>query len=219
MLKALFLREWRLTWRHAGDIGVTLGFLLIACSLFPLAVGPEPKRLAMMAGGVIWVLCLLAVIISLDRLFQKDHDDGILAQLYLSQTPAFLLVMVKAFVHWLSIALPIIAITPLAGLFLNLPTPAFFPLLLGLLLATPSLSLIGTMGAALTLGTRRSAILLTILILPFYIPILIFAVIGFETYLSGLNAMPHFLILAVLFIMSILICPFIGGQAIKLHQH
>ncbi|MFK7866238.1 MAG: heme exporter protein CcmB [Alphaproteobacteria bacterium] len=218
LFKTLFLREWRVAWRRAEDIGIALGFMLIATSLFPIAVGPEPQRLSLMASGVIWVIALIAVLMSLDRLFHQDHHDGVLMQLLLSNVPPSMIILTKAFTHWLSTGVPLIAITPLAGMFLNLPLNAYLPLLLSLLLATPSLSLIGTLGASLTVGARRSAILLTLLVLPLYIPVLIFAVTGVEAAMTSLNPAPHFLILGALLILSLVACPLGGGAAIKFHQ-
>ena len=218
-LNSLLLREWRLVWRRARDIGLALGFMVISASLFPIAVGPEPLQLSLMAGGVIWVLALIAVLMSLDRLFQHEFEDGSLEAIHLSPVPLELILLVKAILHWLSTALPLIAITPMVGLFMNLDKAAYAPLILGLLLATPSLSLVGTLGAALSVGARRSQILLTLLVLPLYIPILIFAASGLELERNALNANAHYLFLAALLCFFIIICPIAGAAALRYHNN
>ncbi len=172
---ALIRRDLMLAYRQGIDGWVVVLFFLAAGILFPFAIGPEPNALARVAIGVVLSVAALAALLSLDRLYQADFDDGSLDQIALSPLPLELVVLAKALVHWLSTGLPLLAAAPILALMLNAPTVQYLPMLAALALATPALSLLGGLGAALTIGSRRGGILLTLLILPLYVPVLIFA--------------------------------------------
>jgi heme exporter protein B len=178
---AVLRRDLVLAYRQGIDGWVVVLFFLAAGILFPFAIGPEPNALARVATGVVLSVAALAALLSLDRLYQADFDDGSLDQIALSPLPLELTALAKALVHWLSTGLPLLAAAPILALMLNAPTAQYLPLLAALALATPALSLLGGLGAALTIGSRRGGILLTLLILPLYVPVLIFAAgaIGF----------------------------------------
>ena len=216
MIRAIGLivaRDVRLTLRQGTDVIMILMFFLIATSLFPLGVGPEPNILARMAPGVLWVCALLAAVLSLDRLFQTDYDDGSLDILALGPLPLELVVLAKVAAHWLVTGLPLILAAPVLALLLNLPTEGFAALFISMALGTPILSLIGAAGAALTLGARRGGALIALLVLPLYIPVLIFA--AMDAAIAGLPAKPHLLILAALLTAALPLAPWAGAAAIR----
>src|SRR5262245_20090244 len=161
----LFRRDLRLALRQGGDMGLVLGFFVLAVLLFPFGVGPEPELLGRIGGGIIWVAALLAAVLSLDRLFSADHADGGLDLIALSATPLELAVLAKAAAHWVVTGLPLILVSPLLAVFVNLEADAIPPLMIGLLLGTPALSLLGGIAAALTLGARRPGVLVSLLVL------------------------------------------------------
>ncbi len=212
---ALLRRDLRLALRTPGDSATVVLFFALACVLFPLGVGPEPNILARIATGVIWVMALLASLLSLDRLFQLDAEDGSLDLIALAPAPLEFLVLAKCAAHWLATGQPLVVISPLLGLFLNLPDEAYAVLLLALVLGTPTLSLIGGIGAALTLGARRGGVLLALLILPLYIPVLIFGVAAVEAAVAGLTPRPHLLLLGGMLALSLPLAPFAGAAAIR----
>lgn len=187
---ALLRRDLVLAYRQGIDGWVVVLFFLTAGILFPFAIGPEPNALARVSTGVVLSVAALAALLSLDRLYQADFDDGSLDQMALSPLPLELTALAKALVHWLSTGLPLLAAAPILALMLNAPVGHYLPLLAALALATPALSLLGGLGAALTMGSRRGGILLTLLILPLYVPVLIFAAgaIGFAGEIAGLPA-------------------------------
>ena len=169
-------RDLHLAMRQGMDSLMVVAFFVIAVVLFPFGVGPESNILARIAPGVIWVAALLSSMLSLERLFQADYEDGSLELLALQPVALEITVMAKVTVHWLTTGLPLIVATPLLAVLMNLPEEGFQPFLIALLLGTPTLSLIGAIGAALILGSRRGGILLSLLVLPLYIPVLIFGV-------------------------------------------
>ena len=171
---ALLGRELRLALRSGGGAGLGLAFFLMVGLLVPLGIGPEPGRLAPVAPGTLWIGALLASLLSLDRLFQADFEDGSLDILALSPLPLEALVALKALAHWLTTGLPLTFVAPLLALTLQLPAPAYPWLLASLAIGTPALSFLGAIGAALTVGVRRGGLLLSLLVLPLYIPTLIF---------------------------------------------
>lgn len=196
-LWCVFRRDLLLAARKPADAATPLVFFAIVVSLFPLGVGPDPAILRTMAPGVLWVAALLATLLSLNRLFAADYADGTLEQLALSPQPLASLVFAKIIAHWVTTGLPLLLLSPLLAIQLNLPTEALGSLLLALLLGTPVLSLLGGIGAALTLGLRGGGVLVSLLVLPLYTPILIFgagavtaSATGFdpEAYLSLLGA-------------------------------
>jgi heme exporter protein B len=172
---ALLKRDLVLSYRQGIDAWVVVLFFLAAGILFPFAIGPEPNALMRVSTGVVLSMAALAALLSLDRLYQGDFDDGSLDLMALGPLPLELAALAKALAHWLSTGLPLLIAAPLLALMLNAPTDSYGPMLLALALATPALSLLGGLGAALTLGSRRGGILLTLLILPLYVPVLIFA--------------------------------------------
>ncbi|MBO6836267.1 MAG: heme exporter protein CcmB [Alphaproteobacteria bacterium] len=213
--RAVLLRDLRLAIRQSADLALVLGFFVIAASLFPFGVGPSPDTLARIAPGVIWVLALLSVMLSLDRLFQQDLADGSLEQMALSPTPLSLVVLAKCLAHWLTTGLPLIAIAPVIGILLNLPAEGYAVLLAGLALGTPSLSLIGAVGAALSLGARRAGLLIALLVLPLYIPILIFGVTAVDAVLTSVPPKAHFLYLAAILMAAIPLAPLAAAAAVR----
>jgi heme exporter protein B len=212
---ALMRRDLRLAWRTPGETATVVLFFVLACVLFPLGVGPEPNILARIASGVIWVMALLAGLLSFERLFQLDAEDGSLDLIALSPAPLELLVLGKCAAHWLITGLPLIVVAPLLGVLLNLPGEAFATMLAALALGTPIVSLLGAIGAALTLGARRGGVLLPLLILPLYVPVLIFGVAAVEASVADLSARPHLLLLAAILVISLLLTPFAAAAAIR----
>jgi heme exporter protein B len=212
---ALMRRDLRLAWRTPGESATVVLFFVLACVLFPLGVGPEPNTLARIATGVIWVMALLASLLSFERLFQLDAEDGSLDLIVLSPAPLSLLVLGKCAAHWLITGLPLIVVSPLLGVLLNLPAEAYLALLAALALGTPVVSLIGAIGAALTLGARRGGVLLPLLILPLYVPVLIFGVAAVEASVAGLSPRPHLLILGAILALSLPLAPLAATLAVR----
>ncbi len=208
-------RDLRLALRQGTDSLMVVMFFVIAVVLFPLGVGPEPNILARIAPGVIWVAALLASMLSLERLFQSDYEDGSLELLALQPMALEATVMAKVAAHWLTTGLPLIVAAPLLALLMKMETEGFAVLLGVLALGTPTLSLIGAIGAALVLGTRRGGILLSLLILPLYIPVLIFGAGAVDATIAGFPAMVQFLFLGSLFVGSLAVCPWVGAAALR----
>ncbi len=208
-------RDQRLALRHRADAGMVVLFIVLTASLFPFAVGPESNLLARLAPGVIWVIALLAVLLSLERLFLADYEDGSLELLALAPLPLELAVLAKALAHWLTTGLPLVAAGPLLALLYNMDAAGLPMLVLALVLGSPSLSLIGAVGAALTLGARRGGVLIPLLVLPLNIPVLIFGVAAIDAELAGLSARPHLLFLGALFLVSLVTAPLAGAAALR----
>lgn len=219
---ALIRRDLVLAYRQGIDGWVVVLFFLAAGILFPFAIGPEPNALARVAIGVVLSVAALAALLSLDRLYQADFDDGSLDQIALSPLPLELAALAKALVHWLSTGLPLLAAAPILALMLNAPAAQYLPMLAALALATPALSLLGGLGAALTVGSRRGGILLTLLILPLYVPVLIFAAgaVGFAGQVlsegaAGRGFGAHLLLLAGIDLALLAIIPWATAAAIR----
>ena len=208
-------RDLSLAFRQGMDSVMAAMFFVIAVALFPFGVGPEPDILARIAAGVIWVAALLASMLSLERLFRIDHEDGSLELLCLSPLPMEIVVLAKVAAHWLTTALPLVAAAPILAVFMRLHADGFGVLLLALLLGTPSLSLIGAVGAALILGSRRGGALLSLLILPLYIPILIFGVSAVEAAIADTTCRPQLLILGGMGIAALALCPVATAAALR----
>lgn len=181
----LLCRDLRLAVRNGGDALMVVAFFIVAGALFPFGVGAEPAILARIAPGLVWVMALLSVLLSLDRLFQSDYEDGSLDQILLSPQPLVLAVAAKIAAHWLVTAVPLMVAAPLLALLLSLDPALLRPLLLGMLLGTPTLAILGAIGAALALGARRGGVLLSLLVLPLYIPVLVFGVGAVEAASAG----------------------------------
>ncbi|MFV3073855.1 heme exporter protein CcmB [Niveispirillum fermenti] len=211
----LLRRDLRLALRQGADAAMAVLFFVLCVVMFPFGIGPEPGLLSRIAPGVILVAALLASLLSLDRLFQADMDDGSLELLALSLLPLEGVAAAKITAHWLVTGVPLILASPLLALFLNLPGEGF-PILLGTLaLVTPLLSLIGGIGAGLTLGARRGGVLLPLLVLPLYIPALIFAAAAIDATLTGQTARPHLLLLGGLLAAALPLAPWAGAAALR----
>ncbi len=208
-------RDLRLALRQRSDAGMVVLFFALTTALFPFGIGPEPNLLARMAPGVIWVTALLAVLLSLERLFLADYEDGSLELLALSPLPLELTVLAKAAAHWLTTGLPLFVAAPLIALLYNMDAAGLPMLMLAMLLGSPSLSLIGAIGAALTLGARRGGVLIPLLVLPLYIPVLIFGVSAIDAGMAELSARPHLLFLGAIFLFSLAVAPFAGAAALR----
>ncbi len=207
--------DLRLAFRSPSAIFNPLLFLLMVCSLFPFGVGPEASTLAKVAPGVLWVAALLATLMTLNHLFSADFEDGSLEQLVLSPHPTALLSLAKITAHWLVTGLPLILISPLLGLLLNLPAQAFGTLFISLLLGTPTLSLIGGIAAGLTVGIQRSGLLLSLLLIPLFIPVLIFGASAVQSAAVGLDSIGQLYILGACFALSLTLAPFAIAAAVK----
>ncbi len=208
-------RELRLAFRQRLDSMMVLVFFVLAIVLFPFGIGPEPNILARIAPGIIWVAALLAVMLALERLFQADYEDGSLELLALAPLPLEVVVLAKVVAHWLTTGLPLIVAAPIMAVMLNMNTDGMAMLLLVLALGTPSLSLIGAIGAALILGARRGGVLLSLLILPLFIPILIFGVSAIDGALTGLTVKPQLFILTGFLLAALALCPWASAAAIR----
>ena len=211
----LVARDLRLALRQRADAGMVVLFFVLTAALFPLAVGPEPNLLARMAPGIIWVTALLAVLLSLERLFLADYEDGSLELLALAPLPLEATVLAKALAHWLTTGLPLVVAGPLLALLYNMDAAGLPMLVLAMALGSPSLSLIGAVGAALTLGARRGGVLIPLLVLPLNIPVLIFGVAAIDAALAGLSPRPHLLFLGALFLVTLVTAPLAGAAALR----
>ncbi|MEC9344583.1 MAG: heme exporter protein CcmB [Pseudomonadota bacterium] len=209
-------RDLLLARRQGGASLLAIAFFVLVVSLFPLGVGPAPETLERIAAGVIWVAALLSVLISLDRLFQADLEDGSLDQLALLPVPLPVVVLGKVAAHWLTTGLPVILTAPLLGLLMQLQPDGYLTMLLAMALGTPILSLIGAVGAALTVGVRRGGVLLTLIATPFYIPVLIFGVGAVEASVTGFPPDAHLLLLAAMLCGALVMAPIAAAAALKL---
>jgi heme exporter protein B len=209
-------RDLLLAMRRKSEMLTALFFFIIVVSLFPLGIGPEPQLLKKIAPGVLWVAALLATMLSLNRLFATDHADGTLEQLVLSPTSLGLLVAGKIAAHWLTSGLPLVLLAPVLGLQFDLSVDALEVLVVALLLGTPLLSLIGAIGAALTLGVRGGGVLLSLLVLPLYIPALIFGAGAVESHIAGLAAGGHLSLLAALLALAVFFAPWATTAALRI---
>jgi heme exporter protein B len=216
VMLAVLRREVSLALRQKGEVLTPLVFFVVIASLFPLGIGPESALLLRMAPGVLWVSALLAAMLSLQRMFAMDYADGSLEQMALSPTPLGLLVAAKALSHFLLSGLPLVLMAPILGLQFGLDGRALGILMLSLLLGTPTLSLIGGIGAALTLGVRGAGVLLSLLILPLYIPVLIFGAGAVEADAAGLGAGGHLSLLAALLVLSAFFAPLATTAALRI---
>ncbi len=216
VMLAVLQREISLGMRQKGEVLTPLVFFVVIASLFPLGVGPESALLLRMAPGVLWVSALLAAMLSLQRMFATDYADGSLEQMVLSPTPLGLLVLAKALAHFVMSGLPLVLMAPVLGLQFGLDSRALGILMLSLLLGTPTLSLIGSIGAALTLGVRGAGVLLSLLILPLYIPVLIFGAGAVEADAAGMGIAGHLSLLAALLVLSLFFSPLATSAALRI---
>jgi len=209
-------RDLLLAVRRRADVLTSFFFFIIVVSLFPLGVGPEPNTLREIAPGVVWVAALLASMLALHRLLAGDYADGTLEQLVLSAQPLTLLVLGKILAHWLVTGIPLVLIAPLLGLQFGLPGDALAVMTLGLLLGTPVLSMLGAIGAALTLGVRGAGGLVALLVLPLYIPVLIFGAGAVSAAMSGQSVEGHMSLLAAFLLFSVVVAPWATAAAIRI---
>ena len=208
-------RELRLALGQGMDSLMVVAFFVIAVALFPFGVGPEPGMLARIAAGVVWVAALLASMLSLERLFHIDHEDGSLDLLVLTPMPLSLIVGAKVAAHWLTTGLPLIVAAPLLAALLGMDGAGFAALLGALALGTPVLGLVGAVGAALVLGARRGGVLLSLLVLPLYIPVLIFGVGAVDAAVAGIPVRPYLEILGGLLLAAVALCPWAAAAAVR----
>ena len=214
---ALLLRDLRLATRAGGGFGLGLAFFLLVAVLVPLGVGPEPALLARIAPGILWVGALLACLLSLDRIFALDFEDGSLDLLATAPIPLEGVVAVKALAHWLVTGLPLTLLSPVLGVLLNLSGPGFVWLVMSLALGTPALSLIGAFGAALTVGLKRGGLLLSLLVLPLYVPTLIYGAEAVRRGAGGQDALTALLLLAGITAGAAALLPFAAAAAIRVN--
>ncbi len=216
IVTSVIARDLKLAMRRQADIISALFFFIIVVSLFPLGIGPEPDLLRQLAPGVLWVAALLATMLSLPRLFADDHRDGTLEQLALSPNPLGLIVTGKVIAHWLVSGLPLALIAPILGIQFDLTGDALWVLTAAILLGTPALSGIGAIGAALTLGVRGGGVLLSLLVLPLYIPVLIFGAGAVDATVSGLGGEGHLSLLVAMTFAAIGFAPWASAAALKI---
>ena len=209
-------RDLLLAARRPADVLTALIFFVIVVSLFPLGVGPEPQRLREIASGVIWVAALLASMLSMPRMFAADYADGTLEQMLLSASPLGVIVVAKVFAHWLMSGLPLVLISPILAIQYGVDpvSMAFVPLTL--LIGTPVLSLIGAIGAGLTLGLRGGGVLLSVLVLPLYVPVMILGTAAIEAAAGGLSPYPHFLVMGALLVIAAAFAPWAAAAALRI---
>jgi len=215
-LLATARRDLLLAMRRKSEVLTAVFFFVIVISLFPLGIGPEPALLKKIAPGVLWVAALLATLLGLPRLFAADHADGTLEQMALSPSPFGLLVAGKILAHWLTCGLPLVLLAPLLGVQFDLDGEALLVLTFALLLGTPLLSLIGAIGAALTLGVRGSGVLLALLVLPLYVPALIFGAGAVEAHIAGLGGGGHLSLLAAQLVLAMFFAPWATTAALRI---
>ena len=216
LLLAVIRRDLLLAWRRRTDIATVVLFFVIVVSLFPFGVGPEPNLLRTIAPGIIWVAALLAGMLSLQHMFASDHADGALDQMLLAAAPLGLIVIMRAFAHWLISGLPLVVLSPALALQFGLPSELSPLLMLSLLLGTPILTLIGAIGAALTLGLRGGGMLLALLVLPLYVPVLILGAGAVDAASAGLDAAAHLLLLAAQLVVTAAFAPWAISAALRI---
>lgn len=212
----LLRRDLLLAFRRPAEIANPLLFFIIVVTLFPLGIGPEPNTLQTIAPGVIWVAALLASMLSLDGMFRTDFDDGALEQILLSPHPLSVLVLAKIIAHWMVSGLPLILLSPLLGMSMNLTSESIVALVLTLSLGTPVLSLVGSIGTALTVGLRKGGVLLSLLVLPLYIPVLIFAASAVEVAGVGFPIAAQLSFLGALLALALTLAPLATAASLRI---
>lgn len=216
-VRGVMVRDLRLGIARRGELAQPLLFFVLVVSLFPLGIGPGPQTLALVGPGVIWVAALLATLLAGERLFRSDYDDGSLEQLVLSPHPTWLLVLGKVAAHWLLTGLPLILVAPVLAVLLNLSGEAMGALAVTLLLGTPTLSLVAAIGVALTVSLRRGGVLLTLLVLPLYVPVLIFATAAVSAAASGLPWHGQLALLGALLALALITAPFAAAAGLRIN--
>jgi heme exporter protein B len=216
-MTAILWRDIRLAVRAGGGFGLALAFFLIVVTLVPFGVGPDTGTLAVIAPGILWVAALLASLLSLDRLFALDRDDGALDLIATAPVPLESVALAKAAAHWLTTGLPLTLAAPLLGILLNLQPPGHLWLAITLLIGTPALSVIGTFGAALTVGLKRGGLLMSLLVLPLYVPTLIFGAEVTTRATAGLPVLAPLLLLVIVTLFSLAVLPFAAAAALRVN--
>jgi heme exporter protein B len=215
VLLAITVCDLRLAWRRGADTLMVVAFFVLAALLFGFGLGGDPALLARAAPGLIWVTALLAAMLALERMFAADFEDGSLDGLLLADVPLELVVLAKCAAHWIATGVPLIVAAPVLGVMLNLPVPGYGVVLGALALGTPALTLIGAIGAALTLGARRGGVLISLLVLPLYIPILIFGVAAVDAAVAGTGTGASLMALAGFFLAALALAPFAAAAALR----
>jgi heme exporter protein B len=216
MFRWIVWRDLTLAWRRRADVLSTLFFFVMVVSLFPLGIGPEMQLLSSIAPGVVWVAALLASMLSLNRLFANDYTDGTLEQMLLTAQPLYLVVMGKILAQWLVSEVPLVLIAPLLGMQFGLEPNTLMILSISLLIGTPVLSLLGSIGAALTLGLRGSGVLIGLLILPLYVPVLIFGAGAVDASIHGMSPLPHLYLLGAVSILALVFAPWAAAIGLRI---
>jgi heme exporter protein B len=216
LLNLVMRRDLVLAMRRRADVLTTLVFFVMVASLFPLGVGPEPEMLRKMASGVVWVSALLASMLALGRMFQADYLDGTLEQMLLAPQSLSVLVLGKILAHWMVSGLPLVLIAPILGLQFDMQAGTLWVLVAGLLLGTPILSMIGAVGAALTLGLRGGGVLVSLLVLPLCIPVLIFGAGAVDAASNGMAYAQHLSLLGALLVLALVFTPWVAAQALRI---
>lgn len=218
-LLAILQRELKLAFRQKGELLQPLWFFVLVISLFPVAVGPGPQMLQKIGPGVIWVAALLSALMGLERLFRQDFQDGSLEQLIISPLPLPMVALVKVFAHWLTSVVPLLLVSPLLALFVNLNEAMYWALLAGLVLGTPIISLVGAIAVSLTLGLQRGGVLLALLLLPLFVPLLIFATAAVDAAAMQLAYTSQLAWIAAMLLFAVALAPFAIAYGLKVSQN
>jgi heme exporter protein B len=213
---AILKRDLTLALRGHGDVMTIIAFFAAAATMFAFGVGAEANVQARISAGVVWTTALLAALLSLERMFAMDHEDGTLDQLLISGAEPMAIVLAKSLSHWLTTGVPLLIVAPAVALALQMPAPGYAPLLISLALGTPILSLLGAVGAAIVLGARRGGVLLSLLLLPLYVPVLIFGAAAVEGAIIGIETTAPYSVLAGLLVLALTLCP--GAASLALRQ-
>lgn len=216
---ATLRRDLLLAIRHRGEMANPLVFFLIAITLIPLGITPESTVLTIIAPGMLWVMALLATLLSLDGLFRSDYEDGSLEQMLISPQPLYFTVLAKVLVHWLVTGLPLTLMSPLLGVMLSLPSAGYGPLCLSLLLGTASMSLIGAVGAALTVALRKGGLLLSLIVMPLYVPVLIFGASSVHNAVLGSAINAQLAVLGAFLALAIVLAPLAAAGALRVSSN
>lgn len=216
---AIFRRDLLLAFRHRAEIANPVIFFLIVVTLVPLGLTPEASRLAEIAPGILWVMALLASLLSVEGMFQSDYRDGTLEQLIILPQPLYLMVLAKILVHWLVTGLPLTLLAPVLGMMLSLPEAGYMPLVFSLLMGTAVLSLVGAIGAALTVALKKGGLLLSLIVMPLYMPALIFGASTVQRAVDGFSVDGPLAVLGALLAFSLLVSPFATAGALRVSMH
>ena len=214
-MSLLIIRDLKLSLRNGSDAMMSIMFFILAGILFQFGFDPSSRVLTQIGGGIIWVIALLAAMLSLGRMFNSDYEDGSLEEYLLAPVPIIFVALAKAISHWLTTGVLLVVAAPVIALFYNLPNTSFMPLVVSMLLGTPTLSLIGSIGAALILGARHSSVLIPLIVLPLYIPVLIFGSLAINSAVQGAEYNSFLVVLAGLFLISLALSPWATAAALR----